>query len=165
MTDKKQQLTAADIMKRDLVVVAESDSLQQALALMTDNHVTGLPVVNSDERCVGVISAFDILNYEQDHADLDGSSEGHTAQFFDPDSEQWETIRVGTFGAEEIASVQVQEVMACDLVAVQPETPIAEVARMMLAENVHRILVVGAQSRLFGIISATDFVRQYVAEH
>ena len=58
------QLAASDFMQRDVVTVAPDDTLRDALALMTENHVTGLPVMDGKSRCVGLITSSDILNYE-----------------------------------------------------------------------------------------------------
>ena len=45
MTQAKQAaLTAEDIMQRDVIVAYEGDSLQEAMQVMTENHVTGLPI-------------------------------------------------------------------------------------------------------------------------
>ena len=80
----KKNMTAGDIMKRDLVVTYEDASLKEALSLMTENHVTGLPVVNPKSQCVGIITATDILTYEHEHAELTSEANENTAQFFDP---------------------------------------------------------------------------------
>ena len=93
-----QQLTAHEIMQRDVVTVSPDESLRQALELMTENHVTGLPVMDGNSRCIGLITSSDILNYEQDHAD--DSAQERTAQFFDPESQQWETVPLSAFGLE-----------------------------------------------------------------
>ena len=59
-----QRAVAADLMQRDIVTVSPDDTLREALALMTDSHVTGLPVMDGNSQCVGLITASDILNYE-----------------------------------------------------------------------------------------------------
>ena len=55
-TSRIEKLTAADIMQRELVTVSLGDTLQDAMFQMTENHVTGLPVMDSKSRCVGLIS-------------------------------------------------------------------------------------------------------------
>lgn len=51
-----QALTAADVMKTDLVTVGEDESLERALALMTSHRLKRLPVIASGGRFVGVLS-------------------------------------------------------------------------------------------------------------
>jgi CBS domain-containing protein len=153
-----EKLTAQDIMQRGLIVVYDRDTLRDALQLMTANHVTGLPVVNSHEVCVGIISASDILNYEQENAGL-GEADEDVARHFDQDTQQWESIRLTSFALEAFGDVRVEEVMTRELISVAPETPLRDVARAIRDGRIHRVLVLNTQQRLLGIISAFDFVR------
>src|SRR4051812_28973060 len=117
-----KRLTAADLMQRDIVAISPEDTLRDALASMTENHVTGLPVMNGKSRCVGLITASDILNYEEEHAD--DSAENGEAKFFDPETQQWEAVPFSAFGLEEFGDVRVQDVMTRELVCVTRETPL-----------------------------------------
>lgn len=161
MTTDRASLTAADLMQRDIVVVYEQDTLKDAMDLMTENHMTGLPVVNSKSICVGLISATDILNYEQEHSEFTTEANADMARHYDPDTGQWESVRVTSFALEQFGEVRVGEVMTRDLVFVQTDTPGTVVAQKMLEAKVHRVLVLDDERRLFGIISAFDFVKLF----
>lgn len=152
---------AADLMQTDLVVVHTGESLQDAMGLMTENHVTGLPVVDAKSRCVGVVTATDILNYEQEHSEFTSEANTDLAQHFDQETQRWESVRLSTYALEEFAEVSVEAVMSRELVSVGPKTPLEEVARTMAGEKIHRVLVVDEEQHLFGIISAFDFVGLY----
>jgi len=152
-----QRLEATDFMQRDLVTVAPTDTLRDALSLMTENHVTGLPVMDGMSRCIGLITSSDILNYEQEHAD--DSAQSGTAQFFNPETQQWESVSLSAFGLEEFGEVRVSEVMTRDLIWVGRKTSLKDVARRMIDGRVHRVLVMDEDFRLYGIISAYDVVR------
>jgi CBS domain-containing protein len=151
--------TAADLMTRRVVTVTMSDSLRDVMALLVEHRVSGAPVVNADGECVGVVSATDILGYEQDHSDEVEESNEEVAQIFDDESQRWESIRLSAFALERIAAVPVSEVMSRSPITVEPATPAAEVARRMVEHHVHRVLVVDAKRRIKGIVSAFDFVR------
>lgn len=151
------RLEAADLMQRDLVTVAPQETLRDALGLMTENNVTGLPVMDDKDRCVGLITATDILTYEQDHDETE--PEDHTVQHFNSELQQWESVPTSAFGLEEFGDVRVEEVMSTELVWVERETLLKDVARKMLQERVHRVLVMDEHLRLYGIISSFDFVR------
>ena len=62
-------MCAVDVMQRDVVTIGPRDTLRMALDLMTENHITGLPVMDDHAKCIGLISATDILNYEHDHVE------------------------------------------------------------------------------------------------
>jgi len=156
-----QSLTAKDIMQRDVVVVSAGDTLREALDLMTENHVTGLPVMNAKARCVGLISSTDILNYELEHSEFSQEANQDVAQHFDMDSQRWESVRLTSFALEEFAEIRIDQVMARELIWVSADTPIKDVARKMIADRIHRVLVLDEEQHLFGIISATDFVELF----
>lgn len=152
-----RQLVAADVMQRDMVTVTPSDTLRDALTLMTENHVTGLPVMDARSRCIGLITASDILGFEEEHAE-ERAEEG-MMQHFNNEIGRWESVPLSAFGLEEFGDVRVEEVMTRELIYVERETPLKEVAKKMLGQDVHRVLVMDDRFNLYGIITSFDFVR------
>lgn len=152
-----RQLVAADVMQRDMVTVSPGDTLRDALALMTENHVTGLPVMDNKSRCIGLITSSDILGFEEEHAEE--SAEEGMMQHFNNEIGRWESVPLSAFGLEEFGDVRVEEVMARELIYVERDTPLKDVAQKMLAENVHRVLVMDERFNLYGIVTSFDFVR------
>jgi CBS domain-containing protein len=161
MSTTKMRPVAATLMKRDIVTVSPDDTLKVALALMVENHVTGLPVMDDKCCCVGLITSSDILNFVEEHSDV---AEESTTQYFDPETKQWETMSLANFGLVDFGVVAVSEVMSRELIWVDRDAPLNEVAAKMVKEHVHRALVMDKNFKLYGIISAYDFVR-LVAEN
>ena len=152
--------TAADIMQRDVITIGPRDSLHEAMKLMTDNHVSGLAVVDVRDRCVGVVSSSDILTFEQEQAEVAADPDRGYAPYFDPETQRWEKVRLSV-SLEGLAEVPVNEVMSSDVVSVPPDMPLGEVANMMLENEIHRILVLDSEQFLHGIISTVDFVQLF----
>lgn len=67
MTTRKPllELTAEDVMARDVVTVPEGMSLRDAAHVLRRAGAGGAPVVDAAGRCVGVISAFDFLRWAE----------------------------------------------------------------------------------------------------
>ncbi|MGE0401205.1 MAG: CBS domain-containing protein, partial [Kofleriaceae bacterium] len=59
---------------------------------------------------------------------------------------------------ERVKNLTASDVMTRELVRVSPEASLAEVARTMLKQHVHRVLVV-AQGNLVGVITTYDLLR------
>jgi len=152
-----RDLVAADVMQRDMVTVSPDNTLRDALGLMTENHVTGLPVMDARSRCIGLITASDILGFEEEHAE--DSAEKGMMQHFNAENGRWESVPVTAFGLEEFGDVRVEEVMSRDLIWVNRDTPIKKIAKQMLEDDVHRVLVMDERYNLYGIITSFDFVR------
>lgn len=148
-------VTAADIMIRGPVTTDPRASLREALDLMIEHHVSGLPVLDQEDRCIGVVSASDILTVESEHAALEHESLG---AYFDADTQSWESVRIAP-DDERLADIDVQYVMSSELISAAPDAPISAVAKLMINHEVHRVMVVDENRRLLGIVSALDFVR------
>jgi len=54
-------MNATDIMTRDVLTVTPATSIVDALRLMLDRHVSGLPVVDSAGQLVGILTEGDLL--------------------------------------------------------------------------------------------------------
>jgi CBS domain-containing protein len=55
-------LTAGDLMSHAVVAVPQGMSLRAAALVLTREQITGVPVVDANGRCVGMLSATDFLN-------------------------------------------------------------------------------------------------------
>ncbi|MFK7818319.1 MAG: HPP family protein [Planctomycetaceae bacterium] len=150
------EVRAADIMVEAGVTISPEASLRDALDLMIEHHVSGLPVVDVSQRCIGVLSASDILSVEQEHIAEEDESLG---AFFNAESQSWETIRMRP-GDERLADVTVLDVMSREPVSVKEDASLKSIAQTMVRKEVHRVVVLDANGSLRGIISAFDFVKQ-----
>lgn len=154
----KTALHAADLMRKEVVTVGPTDSLREAMALMVDNHVSGLPVLDKHDHCVGVLTMTDVLNLEYEQSETEEDEE--MGSYYDPDSQRWENIRI-TRSLDDLPEIAVSEAMSRDVVSVRPDASLREVAGLMIEEGIHRVLVLDEQKFLHGIISALDFVELY----
>jgi CBS domain-containing protein len=132
MTTLSRELTAADLMTVEPIVVAYDALIEEAERLIRDHHVSGLPVVDQDGALVGVISQTDFV---------------HLA---DPDVRS--LIRRASVG------IRVGEVMSRPAVTVLLATTLVEAARLMTQERIHRVVVVDEKDRPLGVLAAMDFV-------
>jgi acetoin utilization protein AcuB len=64
-----------NIMRRGVLTVTPDTHAAEAAALMADNKVGALPVVNKDDKLVGILSATDILRV---FSKIEKTSENHT---------------------------------------------------------------------------------------
>ncbi|MBS1241008.1 MAG: hypothetical protein H6R40_435, partial [Gemmatimonadetes bacterium] len=57
-------LRVADLMQKDVVTIDEDAMVSEAIVMLADGHVSGLPVLNAQRQVVGMISTTDILSAE-----------------------------------------------------------------------------------------------------
>lgn len=143
-------LTAADLMSRTIVMIPEAMSMQGAAHLLSQNNVSGGPVVDHEGRCMGVISATDFLLV----ADR-GTRPGANCFCRQPEgmTSPWQIVDEG--GVPDDA---VRYYMTRDPVMVSPSANIGELAEMMLNAHIHRIVVVDPERHPLGVVSSTDIL-------
>ncbi len=66
---------AKTIMKTNVISIARDTEVYEAIRLMAEKNVTGLPVVNEDQSLAGVITEKDVLRLLYDSEDLPGTVE------------------------------------------------------------------------------------------
>lgn len=62
--DDSPQLKVRDVMTTKVITVKENQTRQQAARLLSQNRISGLPVVNDDGVLVGVVTEHDIIGKE-----------------------------------------------------------------------------------------------------
>ncbi len=142
-----------DVMSRDVVTIDANESIHDALQLMAENKVAALPVVDRQGRCVGIISASDLVDVTRDlEAGIDEL--GQTDELF--------------FGliidkiADGISHQTVLDLMSEVVISANPEEFLTEAASRILRDRVHRLPVVDDADQLVGIISTTDILAAFV---
>jgi CBS domain-containing protein len=141
-------LTARDLMSSNVETIPQWMSLPVAARMLSQAHVSGAPVVDSEGRCLGVISTTDFMTWTEkgEYTAKDGGEEScaHSA---------WQMVE-----AEDVPANLVRRYMTANPVTVPPEMPIGELAQKMVNAHIHRVIVVDGDNRPLGIISSTDVV-------
>lgn len=152
-------IMASDVMSKGIVSVEPNDSIQSAMQVMTEHHVSGVPVVDERNRCIGVISTSDIVSFiEADQEAMEGEIV-RTENWFNPETQKWEESMFSPEMLGEYDLVPVSDAMTRDPLTVGPAMPVVNVAQTMLEHGIHRVFVVDDEQCLQGVISAFDFVQ------
>jgi CBS domain-containing protein len=143
-------LTAADVMTRDVATVRPNDTLRRAAQIMLERGVSGLPVVEADGRVVGVVSEADLIRQDESQTRrfrwwLDVLAEG-------------ENLSDEFLAAIHAINRPVSKVMRTGLVRVSEQTPLREVAEKIVRQNIRRVLVM-KDDRLAGVVARRDLVK------
>ncbi len=141
-------MLVADLMSRSIVAISPDAPLAQAIRLMIDHRVSGLPVIDAEGRAVGMLTEGDLLRRVE--TGTEGTAPGWFASFFFRGrlAEQY----VQTHGR------RVAEVMTPDVTCVEEDTPLAEVVALMQRKRIKRLPVVRGE-KVVGIVSRADLVR------
>ncbi len=139
------QLNAEDLMSRDVLVIPQHMSLKAAAHLLARANVSGAPVVDEEGRCVGVLSAADLVHWV-DRDKQAARPRGASCVCCD-----WQLD-----GLDDVPEDDVSRYMTTNVVATGPETRLAELARWMRDAHIHRIVIVDERRRPVGVVSSMD---------
>jgi CBS domain-containing protein len=153
-------LTAAEVMQSQVITVSPVDPLHMVKRLFFEEEIHGAPVVDEEGRVRGMITSMDLIRAATEETDSGGVD--LTLAF--------EDLGVGWGDSSEnfqnrLSETVVADAMTENVVSVAPETPVADVARILRENKIHRVLVVNKET-LLGIITSFDLIRllEQVAE-
>jgi CBS-domain-containing membrane protein len=141
------ELCAADLMSRELVLLPDDISLQDAARRLVREQVSGAPVVDCRGALVGVISSSDFLR---------GSARGNapaTCGMSPCVYAEWQVVDV-----DQLPDETVRKRMTPDPVTADEQTPVAELARLMVDAHIHRVIIVDEERMPKGIVTSTDIL-------
>ncbi len=126
-----------EIMTSGVKTMTNKDTIIDAVTLMLEEGIGGFPIVNSEDKIVGMVTEGDIVKKLKPL----------------------------------LASMEVQDVMATDLITTTPGTKIEAITKIMVRNSLRRIPIVGEdvksgskEEKLLGFITASDILK-YIGEH
>jgi CBS domain-containing protein len=154
-------MLARDVMNERVLTVPADWTARELAEFLTDNEISGAPVVDEEGHVVGVVSLSDLARSEIEEGRLipDRSSPDYWVRSFDDEiaAEDLQGLRVEHEGPT------VREIMNPAVFSVDEDTPVSEVARSMIHSRIHRVLVTRGR-KIVGIISTTDLLGLLVDE-
>lgn len=140
-----RRVTVKDVMTGKVVAVRRHDDVHETARLLSEQRISGLPVVDTENTVIGVVTEADILS-------MTGMREGHSFR---------DILRhiLGEPLPERKKGHLVGDIMTTPAVTTRPDEDIKEVARILDEKRIKRLPVVDGQNKLVGIISRADIVR------
>jgi CBS domain-containing protein len=65
------QIRVSDVMSRDLVTGTPTDSVQDAMGVMTDHRIRHLPILDDESRLIGLVSIGDLVKHQHDQLSME----------------------------------------------------------------------------------------------
>jgi CBS domain-containing protein len=126
-------MKVAEIMETDVRTVAIDTPVSEVMVSLADGQVSGLPVVDTGNRVIGVVSSTDVI----------------AAQAETRDAKERQIL---------LEETPVRDIMTPRPLLIDSTAELEEAARHMLYADVHRLFV-EEDGVLVGVISQTDIVR------
>jgi CBS domain-containing protein len=135
------------LMTAQVLAVTPETPLKDVARLLSEHHISGVPVCGADGELLGVVSEADILRKEEGIAARGGGRFGWLFRLFD---DELDKVRAETAG----------EAMTAPASTIRPKQQVSEAAALMVEHGINRLPVVD-DGRLVGIVSRADLVRAF----
>ena len=147
-------IPAKSVMTTDIVTVSRDTTVAEAARRMLKHHVTALPVVDAENRPLGLVSEGDVMR--------------HFGAQFQNKRAQWlrmlaegETLAPEFLADIRLNQAQVGKIMHTAIISAGEDASLAELADLMLKHGIKRVPIL-RDGVLVGIVSRADVVRAVV---
>ena len=151
------ELMAKDIMTKDVITINKNASIEELSALLLENKISGVPVMDDDNKLVGIVTEADII--EQD-------TKLHFPAYFKlfDGIIYLESLNKFKRSLKKHYATKIEGIMTKKLRTVSPKTRVSEIADIMLKQKINRLPVVDKNGKLAGIVTRADIVKSTVTK-
>jgi CBS-domain-containing membrane protein len=137
--------TVKDVMSTHVIAVRQSAPYKEMAAMLRNQRVSAFPVIDDDNKVIGVVSETDLLTKE--------AFEGTVPR----------TLEVLTRPRmrSQVNAVTAADLMTKPPVTIGPDEPVTRAARLMFDQRVRRLPVTNHDGTLIGIVSRCDVLSVY----
>ncbi|MEH0018097.1 MAG: CBS domain-containing protein [Desulfobacter sp.] len=147
-------ITASDIMETNIICINPDTDITRAVEVLLKNHINGVPVVDEGEELVGILCQSDLIFQQKEvpippiFTILDGIIPLASSKKLDDEFQK-------------ISATKVSHAMVTQVTTVSPDTPVSEIATLMVEKHFHTIPVLDGK-KLVGIIGKEDILKTLV---
>lgn len=141
-----------EIMTKDVVTVYETNTVEEVARIFIEKKISGVPVVDSQNKLVGIISEGDLI-FQQKKLNppvflsfFDGVIQIGKNAFFD------EIKKISAFLIKDLMTKE-------DLIVAKQDMKASDVASLLVENKVNRIPIVDDENKVVGIVTRYDLIK------
>lgn len=139
------------IMTHTVITASPNDRIKDIASLLYRRNLSGVPVVDKDDKVIGIVTEYDFINPELG-VHIPTYVDFLQALEIDTIGEMAETAKV-------LQEATIDQIMTREVMTVQPTTDVKEVVRLITSHRINPVPVVDSHNKLVGIISRADLVK------
>lgn len=145
----RQGMAVRNIMTKKLITVTADTLIEDISKLIIANRISGVPVVDSDNRVVGMVTQSDII-FRQIHKETT----------FAATTEDLVLLKEGMKAEKRFSSGNTaKDIMTSPVITAHENDSIRDVVELITKEKIKRVVIVNEEGRLVGIVSKMDIVK------
>ncbi len=142
------EMRVRDVMTKNVLSITKFESIMKVANILTEKNISGLPVVDKDNKVVGIITQADILS-------MVGVGREHTFK-------DLLKYMLGEKLPERRLGDHVGDIMTTPALTIHPDSNIAEAVRVMDERRIRRLTVVDEKGILIGILTRADILKAVI---
>lgn len=146
-------LCAKDMVVSEVICAREDMTVQQLVKILQENGIMGVPVLDEMGHLSGVVSLTDIIFNDE----IFGEGPALESDYYKQMDNRGDPLG-DDLTLEDVGHLLVRDIMAPDVITARQDTPIEELAGIMYAHKIHRVVIV-EEGRLFGIVGTMDVLK------
>jgi CBS domain-containing protein len=144
-------LKAQDIMTNNVITVTEDMPVKELAKILSENKISGAPVIDNEGKLVGVVTESDLIDQTKKvHIPTVVSIFDSFLFLESPDRLEKDL--------KKMAASTVKDISSQEIVNVNKDTRLDELATLMSEKKVHTLPVVDGD-KLVGVIGKSDIIR------
>jgi CBS domain-containing protein len=147
-------IRARDIMTREVLVVKAEDKVEKAARILLENKISGIPVVDEEDRVIGIISEKDLIIKAGE------LKVPFYITLFDSIIFLENTMRFNN-NLKKYTASKVKDAMTTKVVSVDEYEPVTNIVKIMQDKKINRVPVL-RHGKLIGIITRNDILKAMV---
>jgi CBS domain-containing protein len=139
------EILVRDVMTTNVLSITKFESIMRVADILTEKNISGLPVVDKENKVVGIITQADILS-------MIGVSREHTFK---------DLLKhmLGESLPERRMGDHVGDIMTSPALTIKPDANIAEAVKIMDEKRIRRLTVADEKNVLIGILTRADILK------
>jgi CBS domain-containing protein len=142
------ELLVRDVMTKNVLAITKFEPIMKVADILAEKNISGLPVVDKENRVIGIITQADILS-------MIGVSREHTFK---------DLLKhmLGESLPERKIGDHVGDIMTAPALTISPNANIADAVRIMDEKRIRRLTVADEKGALIGIITRADILKAVI---
>ncbi len=145
--------TVAEVMTPNPFSVKPDTVLNEAIQLLAEKHIGGVPVIDHTGKLVGILSESDLM-WQATGVDMPAYIMLLDSVIYLKNPNQY------TQEIHKALGQLVRDVMTAKVITIGPDRPLREAAHLMHEKRIRRLPVVTDQGQVVGMVTRGDIVRE-----
>ena len=151
-----------DAMERDVIKFHADDKISDVAQKLRDNKISGAPIVDNDNKVIGIISEGDIMRLLEVHSPRLNLILPAPLDVIELPIRMKHELDEIAEDMNRAASVLIGDIMTKKVYTMNEEDDISDAAQYMDTHSINRLPVVDAEGKLIGIITRGDLISAMV---